>query len=84
MTRFYLDQAWFDSDNNSESEEDWESIASERPDWFEDNTKALEYVIIQKAENKLIKRGAIIVIVWLIDIDSNCHRDTVLRDHYAL
>ena len=69
MTRFYLDQAWFDSDYNSDSEEDWESITSETPDWFEDNIRASEHVVVHNAERQLINRAAILVIVSLIDID---------------
>jgi hypothetical protein len=67
MTRYYLDPAWLDSEYNSDSE-DWESITSETPDWYEDNIKALEYKIIPN-ERKLISRVAILVIVSLIEIN---------------
>jgi hypothetical protein len=69
MTRYYLDQAWFDSDYKSDSEEDWESITSEWPEWYEDNIRALEYMEVQNQECRLIRRVTILVIVCLIMID---------------
>jgi hypothetical protein len=69
MTRYYLDQAWFDSDYNSDSEEDWESVTSEAPDWFEENMVEIEQIDPQYEDWKIIKRTAILVIVSLIEID---------------
>ena len=60
---------WFDSDYNSDSEEEWELITSETPDWFEDNIRAADYVIVQNEERRLIWRAAMLIIVCLIDID---------------
>jgi hypothetical protein len=69
MTRFYLDQAWFDSDYNTDSEEDWELANSDTPDWFEDNMVNIEQLESNYEEWELIKRVAILVIVSLIKID---------------
>jgi hypothetical protein len=36
MTRFHFDPAWFDSDYDSESSDEWQSLTSESPEWYED------------------------------------------------
>jgi hypothetical protein len=69
MTRFYLDPDWLDSDYKSDSEEEWESVASESPDWYEECMTIIDYSDALPEGSQLIKRCTILVIVCLIDID---------------
>jgi hypothetical protein len=68
MTCFYLDKDWLDCDYKSDPE-DWESITSEIPEWFEEDLSIVLLKEERQEESKLIIRVAILVIVWLIDID---------------
>jgi hypothetical protein len=63
MTRFYFDQAWFDSDCDSDLSDDWQTATSETPEWLEERLACLEFYVGANEEQQLIKRSALLLIV---------------------
>jgi hypothetical protein len=69
MTRYYLDFAWFENEYQSEWEEEWTSVASDIPEWFEEKSEIEDYMLVNSDEQRLIRRANILVIVSLVEID---------------